>query len=300
MSDTHAHAHDETGSLRLAFFLNFGFTLVEFVGGWWTNSIAIQSDALHDLGDSISLGLAWYLGNVAKREGDEIFSYGYRRFSLLGALITTVILTGGSLYVLSQAIPRLVNPQSSYAPGMVLLAVIGIGVNGFAMLRTRHGASMNVQAVGWHLLEDLLGWVAVLIVSVVLLFAELPILDPLLSLLITCYVLFNVVRNLRKTSALFLQAVPAAVNVAEVERQLLAIEQVNSVHHTHVWSLDGEHHVFSTHLVVDDDVGKAGLIRIKREARALCDPIAREHVTIELEYTNAHMGAHMGEEVKAP
>ncbi|MEZ4616101.1 MAG: cation diffusion facilitator family transporter [Caldilineaceae bacterium] len=248
--------------------------------------IAIQSDALHDLGDSISLGIAWYLGNVAEKEGDEAYSYGYRRFSLLGALITTVILVSGSLYVLSQAIPRLMNPQSAYAPGMVVLAVVGIAANGYAMLRTRRGASMNVQAVSWHLLEDLLGWVAVLIVSIVLLFADLPILDPLLSILITIYVLFNVVRNLRKTSALFLQAVPDAVNVREIEHQLLEIEGVRATHHTHVWSLDGEHHVFSTHLVIDDEAGKAEIMRIKAAARRLCDEITREHVTIEVEYAN--------------
>ncbi|HRW06070.1 MAG TPA: cation diffusion facilitator family transporter [Caldilineaceae bacterium] len=290
MSQSHNHGHDhgDTGNLRLAFFLNFGFTLLEIVGGLWTNSIAIQSDALHDFGDSISLGVAWYLGKVAETEGDEDYSYGYRRFSLLGALITTAILVGGSLYVLSQAIPRLINPEVTYAPGMVGLAVIGIAVNGLAMLRTRRGSSLNLQAVSWHLLEDLLGWIAVLIVSVVLLFADVPILDPLLSILITLYVLFNVVRRLRKTSALFLQAVPDEVNVQELDRRLQAIAGVQSTHHTHVWSLDGEHHVFSTHLVIDDDAGKADLMRIKAAARKLCDEVSRDHVTIEVEYESEY------------
>ena len=284
MSHGHTHSHSHTENIRTAFFLNLVFTLFEIVGGVYTNSLAILSDALHDLGDSFSLGMSWYLEHHSHKASDDHYSYGYRRFSLLAALINTVILIIGSLFILAEAIPRLLNPQHSNARGMAVLAVIGIAVNGLAVLRVRGSQSLNAQMIAWHLLEDVLGWVAVLIVSISLMVTDIYILDPLLSILISLYVLYNVFKNLRKTMALFLQAVPDAVDLPEVEHALAAIPQVCSVHHTHVWSLDGEHHVLTTHLVVDPDATKDDMIRIKQAAAGITAGMSLEHATIELEF----------------
>jgi cobalt-zinc-cadmium efflux system protein len=282
----HQHTRDQTGNIRAAFYLNLGFTLFEIIGGFYTNSLAILSDALHDLGDSFSLGMAWYLERHSHKRSDTRYSYGYRRFSLLAALLNTIVLIGGSLVILSQAIPRLMNPEHSNAGGMMFLAIVGIAVNGLAVLRLRSGASLNAQVIAWHLLEDVLGWVAILIVSISLLIADIHILDPILSILISVYVLFNVVRNMRKTLALFLQAVPDAINLVEVEHALSQIPQVNSVHHTHIWSLDGENHVLTTHLVVDSNATKADLARIKSEFRELTSGMSLEHSTVEIEFAD--------------
>jgi cobalt-zinc-cadmium efflux system protein len=209
MSRNHEHKLDQTtDSLRLAFFLNLTFTLLEIAGGLWTNSIAILSDALHDLGDSISLGMAWFFNKYAQKGPDADFSYGYRRYSLLGAFINTVVLIGGSLLVIANAVPRLLNPEPTNAPGMIVFALVGIVVNGIGAYRLYDKQSFNAQVAGWHLLEDVLGWVAVLIVSVVLLFTNWTILDPILSILITLYILVNVLGNLRRTTRVFLQATP--------------------------------------------------------------------------------------------
>jgi len=202
------HTQNGNGDLRGAFYLNFSFTIIEIIGGIWTNSIAILSDALHDFGDSLSLGLSWYLEKYSQKAKDAKYSYGYRRFSLLGALINTVVLIIGSGFVLAAAIPRLLNPESSDASGMMFLAIAGIIINGLAVLRVKDSMSLSVQVVTWHLLEDVLTWTAVLVVSIVLLFTNMHILDPILAVLVTFYVLYNVLRNLTKTSALFLQAVP--------------------------------------------------------------------------------------------
>ncbi len=278
------HNHKQSGNLKLAFFLNLGFTVLEIIGGLWTNSIAILSDALHDFGDSLSLGLAWYLENYAEKREDAHFSYGYRRFSLLGAMITTLVLIGGSVVVLWRAVPRLWAPQEPYAQGMMIFAIVGIAVNGFAALRVRRGESLNAQAVGWHLLEDVLGWIAVLVVSIVLLFADLPILDPLLSIGITLYVGYNTVNNLRKTMRLLLQAVPDEVDLPVIEHRLAAIDGVQSTHHTHVWSLDGEHHVLSTHLVVAENATKDAILAVKRAAHTVTDDADFAHITVEVEF----------------
>ena len=273
-------------ALKLAFLLNLCFTVVELSGGLWTNSIAIISSAVHDLGDSLSLGLAWYLAGYAEKQGDRRYSYGYRRFSLLGALATALVLALGSLLVLSEAVPRLLEPERPDAGGMVLLAVAGIVVNGLAMLRVRGGRSLNARIVALHLLGDLLGWVALLSVSIFLLFRDLPILDPILSILITSYVLINASRNLKETVMLFLQAVPAGIDAGEIEDKLLALGKVKSVHHTHVWSLDGEHNVLTTHLVVEADATREDVLTLRNEVRLLLENADFEHTTIEIGYEN--------------
>ena len=283
MSQSHNHTHTHTENIRVAFFLNIGFTLFEVIGGLYTNSLAILSDALHDLGDSVSLGVAWYLEKHSHKESDRKYSYGYRRFSLLAALINTVILIAGSIFILSEAVPRLLHPEHSNAGGMIILAVVGIVVNGAAALRVRDEASLNAQVISWHLLEDVLGWAAVLIVSISLLITDIHILDPILSILINLYVLYNVVGKLRKTLSLFLQAVPDAFEIPEIEHLLNNIPLVRSVHHTHVWSLDGESHVLTTHLVVDPDASKDDLVRIKKSVREITSKMSLSHSTIELE-----------------
>jgi cobalt-zinc-cadmium efflux system protein len=278
------HTRDEVSNLRLAFALNLGFAIVEIVGGLVINSFAVISDALHDLADAFSLGLAWYLGRYAERERTERYSFGYRRFSLLGALINAIILIAGSLAILSRAVPRLLNPQRPYAPGMLILAVVGITVNGIAALRLRHGATLNAQMATWHLFEDVLGWVAVLVVGVILLFANVPILDPILSILITVYVLYGVIKRTRTTLSLFLQAVPEAIELSAIEREIRSLPDVKSTHHTHVWSLDGEHHILTTHVVMRGDVTREQVLQTKEAIRELASRMNLVHTTIEIEF----------------
>ena len=280
----HTHDHQNTGDIRVAFFLNLGFTIVEIIGGLWTNSAAIVADALHDLGDSLSLGLAWFLERYSNKGRDATFSYGYRRFSLLGALVNAIVLVTGSVFVLATAMPRILHPEPVNAAGMLGFAVAGIVVNGLAVLRVKKGKSLNAQVVTWHLLEDVLGWVAVLVVSIVMLFVDWYILDPTLSILITVYVLYNVVRNLRKTLVLFLQGVPSTIDMKQVEQRLQAIEGILSTHHTHLWSLDGEHNVLTTHVVVESQATKETMLRVKSAVLAIGEELQCEHTTVEMEY----------------
>lgn len=154
----HVHDHaDESQRIGLAFILNFGFTIIEFIGGWLTNSTAIMADAVHDLGDTLSIGLAWFLGKLSNKSADSHFTYGYRRLSLLGALINGTVLLLGSLWILYEAIPRLTDPVMPHAQGMFWLAILGVTVNGFAAYKLRRGKTLNERVLNWHLLEDVLG-----------------------------------------------------------------------------------------------------------------------------------------------
>lgn len=241
MSHNHQHYQNEK-NIRLAFFLNLGFALLEAVGGYFTNSIAIMADAVHDIGDSVTLFISWRLEKISDRSGDERYSYGYKRYSLLSALIGSIILIVGVVLVIYESIKRIQDPQPTNARGMLWLSLIGITVNGAAALRAGKGKNLNSRIIYWHLLEDALGWVAVLIASIVLLFRDIPILDPILSMVISGFILFNVIRNLSQTINLFLQGVPDGVDVRKIEAAVLADDKVEGVHHTHIWSLDGEHH----------------------------------------------------------
>lgn len=280
----HHHEHGGEGNIRLAFFLNLSFTIAEIIGGILTNSMAILSDALHDLGDSISLGMAWYFQRFSRKGPDAEYSFGYARFSLLGALINSVVLVAGSALVLSQSIPRIFRPQEVHPEGMVLFALLGILVNGAAVLRLRKGKSLNEKVVSWHLLEDVLGWVAVLIAGVVMLFAELPVLDPLLSVGITLFVLFNVLKNVRELMRVLLQGVPRGVSVTELEEIIGKVPHVAAVYHTHLWSLEGERNQLTTHILVEDDAPADQIIAIKENIQAIASGQGIDHVTIQVDF----------------
>ena len=275
MGHNHDHGNQSGKNLRTAFFLNLGFTIFEIIGGFYVNSVAIISDAVHDLGDSISLGISWYLDKKSKQEGNKKFSFGYKRFSLLGALINSLVLIGGSVYVIYEAIKRLIEPELSDADGMIVFAVIGVAVNGYA---------------AWKLLEDVLGWVAVLIVAIVLKFKQTPYLDPALSLFITAYILWNVVKRLKDTLRIFLQGVPDDMSIDKIESELLQIENIDSIHHSHIWSQEGEHHVFSTHLKLKEIVDLNQLLKLKNEIKSTLKPYHFEHCTVETELDKESCG----------
>jgi cobalt-zinc-cadmium efflux system protein len=279
----HHHRDDSNQNLKLAFFLNLGFTIIEIIGGIWVNSVSILSDALHDLGDSISLGLSWYLNNKSKQSADGKFTFGYHRFSLLGALINSVVLIGGSVYIISEAVNRILEPEQSNALGMVAFAILGIAVNGYAAWKVGKGKTLNERVVSWHLLEDVLGWVAVLMVALVLLVKNVTYLDPALSILITLYVLWNVIKRLKETLHLFLQGVPEDINLTEVEQKILKIENISSLHHTHIWSLEGEHHVFTTHVCLENITQFNQILKVKNSIKEVLQEYHFAHYTVETE-----------------
>jgi len=276
--------HSNQKKLRLAFLLNLSFTVAETIGGLYTNSVAILADALHDLGDSLTLAAAWRLEQLSEKDSDSRYSYGYKRFSLLSALISGVVLLLGSIVIISEAIQRMIDPQPSDARGMLIFALVGMAVNGYAAFRTKQGGNLNSRMISWHLVEDLLGWIAVFIVSIVLLIWEIEILDPLLSLAISIFVVINVLRNLGATLRLFLQGVPEKIDVKTMETEIRKLNKVKDMHHTHIWSLDGEQHVLTTHVVLNQNAKKEEIRMIKNKIRDFAEVYGMVHTTVEFEY----------------
>jgi cobalt-zinc-cadmium efflux system protein len=275
------HHHRSSENLKVAFFLNLGFTLLEVAGGFWTNSIAILTDSVHDFGDSISLGLACYFDRLSYRKRSARHTYGYRRFRIFGGLITGLTLLLGLAFVLYHAIPRLMHPAEVQVPGMMVLAVIGVFFNGAAVLRVRRGSSLTEKLVSWHLLEDALGWIAVLIGAGIMAIWNVPVVDPLLSIGISLLVFWNVGKNLKKVFAVLLQSAPDDFDVDDFGRRVRRIAGVESIHHVHSWSIDGESHVLSAHLVLAD--ASVDPAEVKAKVRELLSADLFEHVTLEVE-----------------
>lgn len=280
----HEHNFDDIASIKLAFFTNLVFTLVELVGGLFTNSISILSDALHDLGDSIGLGLAWYFQKLSHKDGDAQYSFGYQRFSILGALINGVVLIIGSIWIFQAAIVRIIHPEPTYAYGMIILAIFGIIFNGFAVFIMRKGDSHNENLISLHLLEDVLGWAAVLVGAIVIYFTSWYIIDPIMSIAIAIFIFYNAFSHLKDSIKIILEAVPNDIDYIALQKAIESIGHVLSVHDLHVWSMDGKRHIMSAHIVTDLEISSKNNDLMKKKITEITKGFNIDHNTLALEY----------------
>lgn len=262
----------------IAFILNLFFAIFEFIGGILTNSVAIVSDAVHDLGDCISLGLSYFLEKISLKKPDNKYTFGYVRYSVLGSLITTVILISGSILVIYKAIERLLSPVVVNYNGMIIFAIIGFIVNLMAAYLTKDGHSLNEKSVNLHMLEDVLGWLIVLIGAVFMRIFDLSILDPILSIGVALFILINAFKNFKKVLDLFVEKTPKDVEISAIKKELLKLEGILDVHHIHVWSMDGFTNYATMHIVSDENQ-----VDIKEKVRDCLHVYNIEHVTIEIE-----------------
>ena len=276
----HHHHHSPTSTVRIlvAFLLNLYFSVFELIGGIYTGSVAILSDALHDLGDAAGIGCSFFLEKKSRKAPDATHTYGYVRYSVLGGLITTVILLSGSVIVIYNAVLRLLNPSPIDYNGMLIFAVIGVAVNLAAALFTRRGDSLNQKAVNLHMLEDVLGWLVVLVGTVVMRFTDWVFIDPLMSIAVAIFILVHAVGTLREILNLFLEKTPDGVSVEELTAHLTALSDVIGVHHVHVRSLDGIRHFATLHAVINGDPAEA-----KAAIRGELSEHGITHATIEIE-----------------
>ncbi len=273
-------------NMLIAFILNLAFSIFEVVGGIVTGSVAILSDAVHDVGDAASIGIACFLEKKSRRQPDGVYTYGYGRYSVIGSVITTLILLFGSAVVIYNAVRRLIEPTEIDYNGMIVFAVVGVCVNLCAALFTREGGSLNQRAVNLHMLEDVLGWAVVLLGAVVMRFTDFAVLDPLLSIAVAVFILINALRNLTAALELFLEKAPHGINVEELHAHLMAIEGVEDVHHIHLWSLDGQNHYATMHAVTNGEHHA-----IKDAIRAELREHGIGHATLELEGAGEHCHA---------
>lgn len=286
------HHHSITDNIRLALFLNFSFSIIELIGGIWIGSMAIVADAVHDFGDSISLGAAWFLEKFAKRSRDQKFNFGYRRFSLLSALISGGVVTAGSAVIIYESAQRFFEPQTPKGIPMIGFAVLGLAINGYAAWRLSKGETQNEKVLTWHLLEDVFGWAIVLVGAIIITLTGITWLDPLLAIGLALFISFNVIKHLRETAYLFLQGRPLNFNEERFVSEVLAIPGVEHIDHLAVWSLDGETSILSARLHVHDVRDPVEIENIKAMVREFA---IRQKAQATLETCLAETAPHTDE-----
>ncbi|AKB80754.1 Cobalt-zinc-cadmium resistance protein CzcD [Methanosarcina barkeri 3] len=273
---------DREKNVGFAAALNIIFTVIELIGGFLTNSLALIADALHDFADSFALIIAWYAEKKAKKPATSKMTFGYRRLSLLSATFTIIVLVTGSLFVLTQAIPRLISPEPVNAEGMILIAVIGVTINGLGYFRLKKGMSQSEKVLSWHLLEDILGWVVLLTGSIIMRFWNKPVIDPIMTIGFTVFVLWGISKNAKEVLNLLLEGVPEYIDIEEIKKSILSVEGVKMVHDLHVWSLEGETDLLTAHVVVEDKYLQTP-DKMRQAIKNKLEEHHIEHSTLELE-----------------
>ena len=264
--------------ILVAFILNLFFAVFEFIGGALTGSVAIISDSVHDLGDSISIGLSYILEKKSKKEPDEKYTFGYLRYSVLGSLIMTVILIVGSIFVIIHACDRILHPVEINYNGMLIFAVLGIAVNLAAAIFTREGDSLNQKAVNLHMLEDVLGWVVVLLGAIIMKFTDITYIDPIMSIGVAIFLLVNASKNFKEILDIFFEKAPNGINIEELTHHLKEIDGVLDVHHFHLRTLDGFNHIATLHIVTSSDPAT-----VKKAVKEELSEHGISHTTVEIE-----------------
>lgn len=278
-------------NIGIAFILNFCFSIFELIGGIWTNSISIISDSIHDFGDCLSIAISWCLEKKSAKKPDKFYTYGYQRFSVLGAMINSFVLFVGALIMFTGAITRILNPTTINYDGVLILAIIGLIVNGYGAYKTVSGKKISEKAVGLHLLEDVLGWAAVLITAIIMKIFNWPILDPFLSIFITIFILYNVISNIKKIFEIFLDKSPKNINIEELEKELTNSKKILGAHHLHLWT-DGVNNFFTAHVIINDFATKNDIIEIKNIVREKLSHKKINHATIEIEFETENCKEH--------
>ena len=300
--------------ILIAFVLNVLFSAIEFIGGIVTGSVAIISDSIHDLGDALSIGMAYYLEKLSKKQPDNKYTYGYMRYSVLGSVLTTIILIVGSVLIIWNSVDRIYHPVIINYDGMMAFAVIGMLINLGAAFVTHGGSSLNQKAINLHMLEDVLGWVVVLVGAVVMKLTNISIIDPLMSIGVALFILINATRMLIQAIDLFMEKVPDEIDTEEIKEHLMNIHGVDDVHHLHIWSLDGQRNYATVHVatVYDDyrevkqmvkkEMAKHGIthvtIEIELDDEVCTDKLCKiKHIHSEHSHAHYHVGhshSHMG------
>ena len=307
MEPIHEHNHEEhqhsntKNGLTLAFWLNLIFAVIEVVGGIFTNSTAIIADAFHDFIDAAAIGIAVLFEKISGKKRSSNYSYGYKRFSLLSALGLSLFLLIGAVFMIKSGIESFFQPKEINSVGMLWLAVLGVSINGFAFLRIKNGSgeqhhhhhshghshNHNSKAIMLHLLEDVLGWVAVLIGAVVIYFTGWNWIDGLLTIAIAAFISYNATKNLIGTLKIMLQAVPKNVNIENLTTELNNIEGVADIHDFHIWSLDGNYNIASLHAVLENtDNGSEN--KVYTTILELLNKYHIQHPTVQIETNTKH------------
>jgi cobalt-zinc-cadmium efflux system protein len=293
---SHGHSHGHHAGLNeknliLATVMNVVITVAEIVGGLLSNSLALLSDAVHNLGDTFAIALAFVANRIGKRDATLKKTFGYKRIEILAALLNAVVLIAITLFLFIEAYKRFQDPEPIKGKLMFIVATVGLLANVIAVLLLRKDAdsNLNIRAAYLHLLGDSVSSVAVIAGSVLIYFFEIFWVDPLITILIGIYILKETYAILKESVNILMQSTPPGINVNDIVDDLEQMGEVDNIHHVHTWQLDDKQIHFECHADLSDDIliSQANSIRSKIETE-LKNKFGISHVTIQFEYRCCH------------
>jgi len=281
----HNHNHNSKENIKIAFLLNLMFSMLELFGGFLTNSISILTDSIHDFGDALSIGVSYFLEKKSSKTPDQEYTYGYLRYSLIGALLTSVILLIGSLIAVIEAVKRIKSPQTVNYDAMIIFAIFGIIINGYAAHKTSHGHKHNEKAINLHMIEDVFGWVVVFIGSICIKIFDFHVLDSILSIFIAMYILFHVYKYIKEVFDIFMEKVPSNIKIDKITKDVeQEFSEIKSIHHIHIWTMDGTNNYMTCHIALNKKLEEKQITDLKHNIKVFLKEYDIDHITLEIEY----------------
>lgn len=283
----HSHNHGKNvnkQSLKLSFIIITTYMIVEAIGGFMTNSLALISDAGHMLSDATALGLSFLAMTFGERKATEFKTFGYRRFEVLAAFINGLTLIGISVYIFFEAYRRFSQPPEVMSSGMLIIACIGLLVNiiaAFILMRGDTSENLNMKSAFLHVIGDLLGSVGAITAALLIMFLGWDLADPIASVLVSILIIISAIRVTRDSIHILMEGAPANINVAEVRNTLASIKNTIEVHDLHVWALSSDVPSLSCHIVVNDSQSSSSVMREAK--RLLEDQFKIKHTTIQID-----------------
>lgn len=272
-------------NIKIAFLLNLAFSIVEAIGGILTNSISIISDSLHNLGDSITIGINYIFEKKSKKLPNKEYSYGYLRYTMLGSLIASFILLVGSVIIIYNVVPRLIKPLSVNYDAMIIFGIFGLLINLYATIKIMRSKDKD-KKINTHMIEDTVIWLFILTGSICIKVFDLVIIDPILSLLIAVYILYQVYKYMKNIYNIFMEKVPKNVKIDEIKKDIESNENIDNVHHIHIWSMDGVNNYMTAHIHLNKILNEEEIINTKNDVKNKLKEDKINYITLEVEYFN--------------
>ena len=272
-------------NIKIAFLLNLAFSIVEAIGGILTNSISIISDSLHNLGDSITIGINYIFEKKSKKLPNKEYSYGYLRYTMLGSLIASFILLVGSVIIIYNVVPRLIKPLSVNYDAMIIFGIFGLLINLYATIKIMRSKDKD-KKINTHMIEDTVIWLFILTGSICIKVFDLVIIDPILSLLIAVYILYQIYKYMKNIYNIFMEKVPKNVKIDEIKKDIESNENIDNVHHIHIWSMDGVNNYMTAHIHLNKILNEEEIIKTKNDVKNKLKEDKINHITLEVEYFN--------------
>jgi cobalt-zinc-cadmium efflux system protein len=288
----HAAVDNMTGKkLFLTIILNFIITAAQIVGGILSNSLALFSDALHNLSDGVAVLLAWIAYRLGKKPGTPRQTFGFRRSEILAAFINSVALIAISVYLIVEAAQRFTDTTPVDGGIMLWMGIIGLVANVFSvlLLQKDKGSNINVRAAYLHLLGDALTSMAVIIGAIVIELWQIYWIDPLVTVIISVYILYHTIGLLKESTSVLMQFTPSEVDLVEAKKKLETLPEINNVHHLHSWALSEESLYFEAHVNLQNDLPTSKTLDVRHDIEELLHhEYGIEHVTLQFEYNSHH------------